>query len=461
MSSCGNNSSSRGQFATFSEQYQQSCQFQNYSNDVPGDTTTKPCLQPEQVKPFVSQLNLALQTKSLTDYSATQKQFTKIVKARCYYESGDYDTTLVLLDENFVDPKIQQSGYSSILCLEMIIIKAVCLELTGKVEEALERYKAMIDMIEGTVETTDRTMVDWCEEGLYRGSLLALGHRNLDTVATSSTIHVLLRAYQKITSSQPSHWRTYKRAVITRFSLDYLSSSYRRNEYCPPPLTDQSVEMDDESFKTYAQEMFLAELTHLYAIYEKIVYTLVSFPKSGQTNKMILEMVDRLSEDMDLLGNSPSDLKNYIEILNRATQRTFNSSRITRHLFLALVQLGDFKEAEHALSSYLYLVGLQSQVTNETKNWGDAITIDKHGKASTIPFMNGSLLKQLVDDALSESTLFTYQQKEQEAKPINTPFSRRPSTIASKRTDDKELWNYTGCAYDWCPYVLQVLEQRL
>jgi hypothetical protein len=64
----------------------------------------------------------------------------------------------------------------------------------------------------------------------------------------------------------------------------------------------------------YEREMFLAELTHLYAIYEKLVYSLVSFPKSGMVNQMVLDMVDRFAEDMELIGNSPSDLQNYIDV---------------------------------------------------------------------------------------------------------------------------------------------------
>ncbi|KAI8077855.1 uncharacterized protein BX664DRAFT_270576 [Halteromyces radiatus] len=223
---------------------------------------------------------------------------------------------------------------------------------------------------------------------------------------TITGIHEILRTYQKITSSQPIHWRTHKRAVITRYSLDYISSSYRENQYCPPPPTDPSA---------YEKEMFIVELSHLHTIYERIVYSLVSFPHSGDSNPMIYEMVDRLADDMELIDDSPVELRNYIEMLNRATQRTFNSSRITRHLFHALVRLGDFKEAEHALTSYLYLVGLQSQVTRETKDWGDAITIDKHGRASTIPFMNESLLKQLAEDALSESMLYTDKRYDHES----------------------------------------------
>jgi hypothetical protein len=76
-----------------------------------------------------------------------------------------------------------------------------------------------------------------------------------------------------------------------------------------------------ESFKMYEREMFLAELTHLYAIYEKLVYSLVSFPKSGMVNQMVLDMVDRFAEDMELIGNSPSDLQNYIDVSDPKSPR--------------------------------------------------------------------------------------------------------------------------------------------
>jgi hypothetical protein len=50
--------------------------------------------------------------------------------------------------------------------------------------------------------------------------------------------------------------------------------------------------------------------------------------------------------------------------------------------------------------------------------------------------MNASILKPLIEDALLESTTFRQQQQHNEQPP--TLVSRRPSTIASKRTDDKE-----------------------
>lgn len=69
--------------------------------------------------------------------------------------------------------------------------------------------------------------------------------------------------------------------------------------------------------------------------------------------------------------------------------------------------------------------------------------------------MNASILKPLVEDALLESTTFR-QQRHTEQPP--TPISRRPSTIASKRTDDKEsvesiLEVLTAGARMYCKYL--------
>jgi hypothetical protein len=68
--------------------------------------------------------------------------------------------------------KCRDITHSFILCCI-----AISLELTGQLEQAVDTYDEVVDMIGKATETTDRSMVDWCEEALYRGSLLLLGHR--------------------------------------------------------------------------------------------------------------------------------------------------------------------------------------------------------------------------------------------------------------------------------------------
>jgi hypothetical protein len=44
----------------------------------------------------------------------------------------------------------------------------------------------------------------------------------------------LIRAYQKACSSQLDTWKIYKRVVVTRYSIIYLSSIYKADQYQPP-----------------------------------------------------------------------------------------------------------------------------------------------------------------------------------------------------------------------------------
>lgn len=123
----------------------------------------------------------------------------------------------------------------------------------------------------------------------------------------------------------------------------------------------------------------------LHTIYEKLVYSLASFPKSGQNSTLVLDFVNRLAADFELMGGSEVEQRGYIETLNRASLKTFNSPSVTRHLFHALVQLGDFEEAEHALRTYLYLVGLESKAILDARSTTSALASDTLGFNTPVP----------------------------------------------------------------------------
>lgn len=105
----------------------------------------------------------------------------------------------------------------------------------------------------------------------------------------------------------------------------------------------------------------------LHTVYEKLVYAIAHFPKSGQMNSLVLDFVDQLASDFTLVGGTETEKRGYVEALNRASLRTFNSPCVTRHLFHALVNLGDYEEAEHALRIYLYLIGLESSTLLDSR----------------------------------------------------------------------------------------------
>lgn len=44
----------------------------------------------------------------------------------------------------------------------------------------------------------------------------------------------MLRAYQRVTASQPLAWRQSRRIKMAEQSLRYLCNVYRKGDYCPP-----------------------------------------------------------------------------------------------------------------------------------------------------------------------------------------------------------------------------------
>jgi hypothetical protein len=212
-----------------------------------------------------------------------------------------------------------------------------------------------------------------------------------------------MRQYQNITALQPTNWRIQKRLTITRHSLRYVSQVYRQGQYVLPASILQTEEEQD--YHQRHRQFFIVEQSQLHTLYEKMLYQEVPLPRAGQVNSRVLDFVDQFASDFELIGTTAHDLRGFVEALDRASQRTFNSPLITRHLFHALVRLGEFEEAEHALHSYLYLVGLVSHGWRETHRDGQALATDKTGLNMPVPAARPDIEEEdELDQTLSEAS---------------------------------------------------------
>jgi len=61
-------------------------------------------------------------------------------------------------------------------------------------------------------------------------------------------------------------------------------------------------------------------------------------------------------ENWRLLGSDFADAKNLVQILYRATAKTFQSPRIMRHLIYALEGAGNYTDAERSLDAYIFIM---------------------------------------------------------------------------------------------------------
>ncbi|KAG0797788.1 hypothetical protein G6F22_004619 [Rhizopus arrhizus] len=345
----------------------------NYQDDEPGKVGMEDRFEPEQVKLVQQQLRNAIQFADPNNAFAIQKEFATIILARSHYESGEYEKALeVIQTVSFTNDEVSQ-GYGLVLFLQARAIKAICYELIGDIVNAIQTYEGVESLIAEYSSMKCRLWAEWSETALYRAVLLGLG--NEEAMKTSSLLE-LIRQYQKITTTQPTHWRIEKRMTLTRHAIRFTSNIYRNGRYILPA----GCAPDDDE-----RQMFIIEQSQLHTVYEKMLYQQVPMPKAGQINKSVLDFVDQLASDFELIGTTTQDLRGFKEVLDRASQRTFNSPSITRHLFHALYQLGEYEEAEYALRSYLYLVGLISYGWEEAHKYGNALAIDQQGISMAIP----------------------------------------------------------------------------
>jgi len=81
----------------------------------------------------------------------------------------------------------------------------------------------------------------------------------------------------------------------------------------------------------------------------------------------ILEFADRAMDNWRLLGSDFADAKNLVQILYRATAKTFQSPRIMRHLIYALEGSGDYVDAERSLDAYIFIVENEQKTITKSR----------------------------------------------------------------------------------------------
>ncbi|KAL9556166.1 hypothetical protein MBANPS3_001996 [Mucor bainieri] len=366
------------------------------AKDAPNNITLATRASQSQMKPIQQQLSTALGDKDPSAETQLVKQMTRMILARTWFECGEYQKALDAISETGYTKLDTALGYSYTLFMQTLAIKAMSLDLLHQQQSAMETYDQLASAVNQASSLIDPVIVDWAEQGLYRGTLLALSDscQSSSDRAPQQTLH-LVRAYQKACASQLTSWRVYKRVVVTRYALRYFSSLYKAHQYVPPvdfSETEEGKQCSEEHYveakRSYNHQLFSIEIMQLHTVYEKLVYALAHFPRSGQPNALVLDFVDRLAEDFELMGGSScteTEKRGYVEALNRASLKTFNSPCVTRHLFHALVQLGEYEEAEHALRTYLYLVDLESKAMVESRSTTAALASDAFGYNTPVP----------------------------------------------------------------------------
>ncbi|KAF0420930.1 TPR-like protein [Gigaspora margarita] len=319
-----------------------------YDNDSPSHISMPPTVDESLVSDVFVKLESAL---SHASSSGQEKEYTSIVLARTYFSVGRFDQCIQTLSTNFVPPQIPV-GYNFVLIIQSLAIKGMTQETFSNydgADGAIACYDQVVSLLAQYSGERQEQLANWTEEVLYRAPLLKVRLGDVSGALQA------FRTYQQYSTSWGENFRLNKRAVIFMNFIKFLSKTYQEKTYVPPSAPT-TFTLNEQS-NIYTPHTFRVELTELHTLYENVLYQITSFPKAGEINWRVLEMVDQIMSDWVVLnGGTTAEMRGLVEMLYRAAQRTFQSPKILRYLTYTLTTLGDYDEAELALEAYTTLV---------------------------------------------------------------------------------------------------------
>ncbi|KAG0041652.1 hypothetical protein BGZ83_001493 [Gryganskiella cystojenkinii] len=239
-------------------------------------------------------------------------------------------------------------GYNFALVICGLTVKGMTLEEEGRIAEAIVCYDNVSVLVQSNPNERSEELNVWTEQALYRAGMLKLTQG--DQLAAIRSF----RTYHSQALLWPGQFRLARRATVYRHFSVALSGSLKTHNAANATADDQ----------TQFQPAALAlEIAQIHAYWEDSLYAATSFPKADEKNPHVLIMIEQIVEDKKQLGpGNDADKRVLVETIYRASQKTFQSPRILRFLFFALVELGQYDEAVLTLKAYLDLAEINMKV---------------------------------------------------------------------------------------------------
>lgn len=275
-----------------------------------------------------------------------------------------------------ITPSKSPAGASALGWLEVCEVKssyiqATCLNASGSHTEARETYQAATLRTPGYRTPELRR---WTERLLGRACLYSVKTVPSPSVRDLSEMYSTFKAWgafwQRSSSSSTGtastgQWDIPRRQVWKAY-YDLLSTVLQ-HELLPTSaglVPTTSIIADQQPILIRQQR---AEISRVETIYESLLLGETKFPKASQSNAEVEKYVDQVITNWRIVTSkwTDSDLgeggrdavsRNALEILYRASTKTFHSTAILRQLFTVHSALGEFDLAMHAFDSYVDIV---------------------------------------------------------------------------------------------------------
>ena len=307
----------------------------------------------------------------------------RVCLAEIYWLQEDGHAALEVLPNSVAGFEEAKAGTSALGWLEVCAVKrtliqAAVAERHDKKSQARELY---IGATRSTPGTRSAELRQWTERLLARACLYTRVTNSSPTLTTLNESLGCFGAWSKFWQRAPSGtskihllkgdvsrrrvWSDYYAllSMILQYGLLYVPESSRAHRSYVSRIQD-AAETKLSSYKLRQRSIFqTAQET-----YESLLLNETQFPKANQTNVEVEDWVEQVMRNWRVfLGDQWTDIelgeggrealsRDVLNILYRASTKTFHSTSILRHLFTVHATLGEFDLAMHAFESFLELV---------------------------------------------------------------------------------------------------------
>ncbi|KAG0258957.1 hypothetical protein BG011_002960 [Mortierella polycephala] len=320
-------------------------------DDTPESIAHGPLIKPETIQGAVESLEgvLVRGTEEHQEYAAIV-----LARAALATDAPDRLQRVAHYLQNIALPPAKiPMGYNFALVIGGLTIKGMTLEEEGRISEAIVCYDNASVLVQSNPNERSDELNSWIEHALYRAGMLKL--RQGDQLAAIRSF----RAYHNQALQWPGQFRLARRASAYRHFSAALSNSLKSQSV--QSSTNGNATADDQS--QFFPAALSVEIAQIHAYWEDSLYAVTSFPKAEEKNWRVLVMIEQIVEDRKLLGaGNDADKRALVETIYRASQKTFQSPRILRFLFFALIEMGQYDEAVLALKAYLDMAEINHKV---------------------------------------------------------------------------------------------------
>lgn len=274
------------------------------------------------------------------------------------------------------------TGWTQVCIVKTAYLKGIAQEKTGAVADAIKTYESILHFVGSDIlSSASLQFKTWSEALLARLCLLLdLNHPSDRPEEPNAALHAF-RLWSRLMENGKAQfageamtdppdmrravWKAYydTLSIILRRGLLYSGSSDPDQA-----LLGDAAEHASEDQYMSARLQQRAELKLVETVYEGLLLKETCFPKASETNEEVDSWAESVMSNWRIIcgptwtdeelgeGGKSAVGKGVLDILYRASTKSYHSTRVLRHLFIVHASLAEFDLAFKAFDSYVDIV---------------------------------------------------------------------------------------------------------